>query len=41
MHHAIKAGILRGEIDLGNIVDRRFIPDRIEPAQITISPAKS
>lgn len=34
MHYAIKAGILRGEIDLGNIVDRRFIPDKIEAAKI-------
>ncbi|MDB4959522.1 MAG: ssuA [Myxococcales bacterium] len=35
MHYAIKAGILRREIDLGNIVDRRFIPDHIAPANIT------
>jgi NitT/TauT family transport system substrate-binding protein len=35
MHYAIKAGILRHEIDLGDIVDRRFIPDHIEPARIT------
>src|SRR5262249_21615315 len=35
MHYAIKAGILHGEIELGNIVDRRFIPDHIEPANIT------
>jgi NitT/TauT family transport system substrate-binding protein len=35
MHYAIKAGILHGPIDLGDIVDRRFIPEHIEPAQIT------
>jgi len=36
MHYAIKAGILKREIPLGDLVDRRFIPDRIEPAQITL-----
>ena len=36
MHYAIKAGILHGEIDLGQLMDRRFIPDKIEPAQITV-----
>ena len=35
MHYAIKAGILRREIELGDLVDRRFIPDHIEPANIT------
>jgi len=35
MHYAIKAGILRREIPLGDIVDRRFIPDHIEPAKLT------
>jgi NitT/TauT family transport system substrate-binding protein len=35
MHYAIKAGILKREIPLGDIVDRRFIPDTIAPAQIT------
>ncbi|HTJ44016.1 MAG TPA: ABC transporter substrate-binding protein [Kofleriaceae bacterium] len=35
MHYAIKAGILHGEIDLGKLVDRRFIPDHIEAAKIT------
>jgi NitT/TauT family transport system substrate-binding protein len=34
MHYAIKAGILKKEISLGDIVDRRFIPDTIEPAPI-------
>ena len=35
MHYAIKAGILRKEIPLGDIVDRRFIPDHIDAARIT------
>jgi NitT/TauT family transport system substrate-binding protein len=35
MHYAIKAGILHHEIDLSKLLDRRFIPDHIEPAQIT------
>jgi NitT/TauT family transport system substrate-binding protein len=34
-HYAIKAGILKHEIPLGDLVDRRFIPDHIEPARIT------
>jgi NitT/TauT family transport system substrate-binding protein len=34
MHSAIKAGILKHEIPLGDLVDRRFIPDTIEPANI-------
>jgi len=34
MHYAIAAGILRHEIPLGDLVDRRFIPDHIEPAKI-------
>ncbi len=34
MHYAIKAGILQREIALGDLVDRRFIPDTIEPARI-------
>jgi NitT/TauT family transport system substrate-binding protein len=34
MHYAIKAGILKHEIALGDLVDRRFIPDTIEPAAI-------
>ena len=38
MHYAIKAGILQHEIPLGDLVDRRFIPDHIEPAAIPISP---
>jgi NitT/TauT family transport system substrate-binding protein len=36
MHYAIKAGILHHEIDLGKLVDRRFIPDKIEPARINL-----
>ena len=36
MHYAIKAGILKHEIPLGDLVDRRFIPDHIEPAAITV-----
>jgi NitT/TauT family transport system substrate-binding protein len=36
MHYAIKAGILHHEIDLGQLVDRRFIPDKIEPARINL-----
>jgi NitT/TauT family transport system substrate-binding protein len=35
MHYAIAAGILRAPIALGDLVDRRFIPDHIEPANIT------
>jgi len=34
MHYAIKAGILHAEISLGDLVDRRFIPDTIQPAKI-------
>ena len=34
MRYAIKAGILDKPIDLGQLVDRRFIPERIEPAPI-------
>ena len=34
MHYAIKAGILHHEIALGDLIDRRFIPDVIEPANI-------
>jgi NitT/TauT family transport system substrate-binding protein len=34
MHHAIRAGILHGPIDLGDLVDRRFIPEHIEPVDI-------
>ena len=37
MHYAIKAGILRHEIQLGDLIDRRFIPDQIEPANITVA----
>jgi NitT/TauT family transport system substrate-binding protein len=35
MKYALKAGILRRPIDLTDLVDRRFIPTDIEPAQIT------
>jgi NitT/TauT family transport system substrate-binding protein len=38
MKYAIKAGILRKEIDLTDLVDRRFIPDHIEAANI-VAPA--
>jgi NitT/TauT family transport system substrate-binding protein len=38
-HYAIKAGILKHEIALGDLVDRRFIPDTIAPANITIPSA--
>ncbi len=34
MKYAIKAGILKREIDLRDLVDRRFIPDHIEAANI-------
>ncbi|MCE9573418.1 MAG: ABC transporter substrate-binding protein [Deltaproteobacteria bacterium] len=37
MHYAIKAGILRKEIDLGKLMDLRFIPEHIEPAAITVT----
>lgn len=35
MKYAIKAGILKREIDISDLVDRRFIPDHIEAANIT------
>lgn len=35
MRYAIKAGILKREIDISDLVDRRFIPDHIEPANIS------
>jgi NitT/TauT family transport system substrate-binding protein len=34
MHYAIRTGILRGPIDLGDLVDRRFIPEHIQPIGI-------
>jgi NitT/TauT family transport system substrate-binding protein len=34
MGYAIKAEILHGKIDLGDLVDRRFIPEHIQPAEI-------
>jgi len=38
MKYAIKAGILRKPIDLSDLVDRRFIPADIQPANITAPP---
>ena len=38
MTYAIKAGVLRGPIDLHDLIDRRFIPARIEPALIELPP---
>ncbi|MEJ7597916.1 MAG: ABC transporter substrate-binding protein [Kofleriaceae bacterium] len=35
MKYALKAGILRRPIDLSDLVDRRFIPQDIQPAAIT------
>jgi NitT/TauT family transport system substrate-binding protein len=35
MQYAIRTGILRGPIDLRDLVDRRFIPGHIEPIGIT------
>lgn len=35
MKYAIKAGILKKEIDIYDLVDRQFIPRTIEPAKIT------
>lgn len=37
MDMAIKTGLLKGPIELGDLIDRRFIPDHVEPA--TIDPA--
>jgi NitT/TauT family transport system substrate-binding protein len=34
MHHAIKAGILRDEIALGDLVDLRFIPEHIRSIEL-------
>jgi NitT/TauT family transport system substrate-binding protein len=34
MRYAIRTGILRGPIDLRDLVDRRFIPEHIEPIGI-------
>jgi len=36
MKYAIKAGILHGEIPLADLVDRRFIPDHVGAANITV-----
>jgi NitT/TauT family transport system substrate-binding protein len=36
MKYAIKAGLLKGTIDLSKLVDRQFIPSHIEPAQISM-----
>ncbi len=38
MKYAIKSGILHGPIELADLVDRRFIPARIEPALIELDP---
>ena len=35
MHYAIKAGLLKHEIPLGDLIDRRFIPDHINAAKIS------
>jgi NitT/TauT family transport system substrate-binding protein len=35
MHYAIRTGILRGPIDLHDLVDRRFIPEHIQPIDIS------
>ena len=35
MKYAVKAGILKQELDISDLVDRRFIPTHIEPAAIT------
>ncbi|TMQ14001.1 MAG: ABC transporter substrate-binding protein [Deltaproteobacteria bacterium] len=34
MHYALKAKILRRAIDLSDLIDRRFIPETIHPAEI-------
>jgi NitT/TauT family transport system substrate-binding protein len=39
MKYALKAGILTEPIDLAQLVDRRFIPNDIEPAEITLPPS--
>lgn len=36
MDVAIRAGILKHPIDLRDLIDRRFIPDHIEPANISV-----
>ncbi len=38
MKYALKAGILRNEIDLADLVDRRFIPQDIQPAKLSVPP---
>lgn len=40
MHYAIKAGILKKPIALGDLVDRRFIPETIQPANIDATKPK-
>jgi NitT/TauT family transport system substrate-binding protein len=37
MKYAVKAGILKKELDISDLVDRRFIPEHIEPANISAS----
>ena len=34
VHYALKAKILHNSIDLGDLIDRRFIPETIHPAEI-------
>jgi NitT/TauT family transport system substrate-binding protein len=34
MQYALAAGILRHPIELADLIDRRFIPDRVVPADI-------
>jgi NitT/TauT family transport system substrate-binding protein len=41
MKYAIAAGVLHHPIDLKDLVDRRFIPARIEPAMIELDPPKA
>jgi NitT/TauT family transport system substrate-binding protein len=36
MHYAIRTGILRGPIELRDLVDRRFIPAHIQPIGIAV-----
>jgi hypothetical protein len=36
MHYAIKAGILRKQIELHDLVDLRFFPEHIRAADIVV-----
>jgi NitT/TauT family transport system substrate-binding protein len=40
MKYAIKAGILKGPIDLDQLTDLRFIPETIEPANIVVEASR-